>query len=118
MCRNFVLVSLPISSTVVWRIEPTPAEPYFRAPGFLRAVAHADEERVEACDRNPFEVFDDLVVYGPGQRAMRRMGAGNDQERVAVRVAARDHLCGEAAGRSWLWLNHDRLPKTFRHLVA
>src|SRR5262249_31232976 len=74
--------------------------------------AHADEERVEACDRNPFEVFDDLVIYGPGQRAMRRMGAGNDQERVAVRVAARDHLCGEAAGRSWLWLNHDRLPKT------
>ena len=32
-CRNLVLVWLPISSTVVCRIDPTPAEPYFSSPG-------------------------------------------------------------------------------------
>src|SRR6476620_2896955 len=100
MCRNFVLVSLPMSSTVVWRIEPTPAEPYFRTPGFFarlidqlrecleaRVLAHANKERIEACDRNPFEIIDDFVVYVPGERAMRGVGTGNDQQGVAVRLA-------------------------------
>ena len=117
---------------MVWRIEPVPAEVQAEAERFGKPVlvarererletgvfAHADKEWIEACDRNPFEVLDDLVIYGPRQRAMRRMGAGNDQERVAVRIAARDRLRSEAAGNPGLWLDHDRLPEPFRHLVA
>src|SRR5215472_5127462 len=130
MCRNFVLVSLPMSSTVVCRIEPTPAEPYFRTPGFLRAssiscvsvearvLAHANKKRIEACDRNPFEIFDDFVVYVPGERAMRGVSTRNDQQGVAVRLAARHSLRGEAAGDAGLGLDDDRLPEPFRHLVS
>src|SRR5262249_35323964 len=80
--------------------------------------AHANEERIEAGDGNPFEVVDDFVAQVPGERAMRRMGTGNDQQRVAVRIAARHRLRGKAAGDARLWFYDDRLPQPLRHLVS
>ena len=49
---------------------------------------------------------------------MRRVRAGKDQERVAVGVAARDRLGGEAAGDAGLGLDDDGLAEPLRHLVA
>jgi len=49
---------------------------------------------------------------------MRGVGTGNDQQGVAVRLAARHSLRGEAAGDAGLGLDDDRLPKPFRHLVS
>ena len=83
-----------------------------------RVLAHANKERIEARDRNPFEIFDDFVVYVPGERAMRGVRTGNDQQGVTVRLAARHSLRGEAAGDAGLGLDDDRLPKPFRHLVS
>ena len=49
---------------------------------------------------------------------MRGVRTGNDQQGVAVRLAARHSLRGEAAGDAGLGLDDDRLPKPFRHLVS
>jgi hypothetical protein len=82
-----------------------------------RIFAYTDEEWIEARDRNPFEIVDHLIAYVLGQRAVRRMRAGNDQERVTVRLAARHGLGGKAAGDAGLGLDDDRLAEPLRHLV-
>ena len=74
-----------------------------------RVLAHANKKRIEAGDRNPFEIVDHLIAHVLGQRAVRRMRAGNDQERITVRLAARHGLGGKAAGDAGLGLDDDRL---------
>src|SRR5215510_3238547 len=98
-------ISARLVDQVLERLEP-------------RVFAHANEERVETCDGNPFEVVDNFVAQLPGECAMRRMGTGNDQQRVAVWIAARHRLRGKAAGDARLWFYDDRLPQPLRHLVS
>ncbi len=49
---------------------------------------------------------------------MSRVRAGYDQERVAIGIAARDRLGGEAAGHARLGLDDDGLAEPLGHLIA
>jgi hypothetical protein len=46
------------------------------------------------------------------------MRARQHQQRVAVGIAARDGLGGEAAGNAGLGLDHDRLAERLRHFIS
>jgi len=112
-------------------IEPTPAEPYFRTPGFLRAssiscssvwkresFAHADEETGRSLRPKSIRSLRRLCNLLP---STARHAPDGHWERPGA--CSRPDRCAPPPQRRGcrhprLWLDHDRLPDPFGHFVA
>src|SRR5262245_4322473 len=62
-----------------------------------RILADADKKWVEGYGRYPGEILDHLVLQTLGNSTVRRVSAWNDQQRIAIGIAARNCVGGKAS---------------------